>query len=247
MGGNTTLNTKEITKCTLRFCDADFVKKLNDLYRKVGGTQTSFLGMLVREGYKSIAPMYANIDVSGKSQKKTPNTRTEADGGNREKGGKKPRLMRDGRRRDGVGSYRCPKCRRRCSDASNASLSSSKLTPRKIRAILTLITLDCPCWVIAEIADANPKTAQFWFGRCLDAAEEWSMGSKLSGHVWIDEMRFAPTRASGSADGGWATYAGKIARDACVEAAFDSSGRGFCHLYAKKLGTPTKAAATEGL
>ena len=80
MGANTTLNTKEITKCTLRFYDADFVKKLNDLYKKVGGTQTSFLGMLVREGYKSIAPMYANIDVSGKSQKKKPNARTEAGG-----------------------------------------------------------------------------------------------------------------------------------------------------------------------
>ena len=63
MGANTTLNTKEITKCTLRFYDTDFVKKLNDLYKRVGGTKTSFLGMLVREGYKSIAPMYENIDV----------------------------------------------------------------------------------------------------------------------------------------------------------------------------------------
>lgn len=63
MGANTTLNTKEITKCTLRFYDADFVKKLNDLYRKVGGTQTSFLGMLVREGYKSVAPLYADINI----------------------------------------------------------------------------------------------------------------------------------------------------------------------------------------
>lgn len=73
------------------------------------------------------------------------------------------------------------------------------------------------------------------------------MGSKLSGHVWIDEMRFAPTRASGLVDGVWATCAEKIARGACMEAAFDSSGRGFCHLYAKKLGTPTKAAVTECL
>lgn len=63
MGANTTLNTKEITKCTLRFYDADFVKKLNDLYRKVGGTQTSFLGMLVREGYKSVALLYADINI----------------------------------------------------------------------------------------------------------------------------------------------------------------------------------------
>ena len=95
----------------------------------------------------------------------------------------KVRLMRDGKRHDGVARYECPKCHRHYSDASNASLSPSKLTPRKIRAILTLITLDCPCWVIAEIADVNQKTAQFWFDRCLDAATEWSMGSKLSGHL----------------------------------------------------------------
>ena len=55
--------------------------------------------------------------------------------------------------------------------------SPSKLTPSKIRAILALIALDCPGWVIADV---NPKTAQFWFDRCLDAATEWSMGSKLS-------------------------------------------------------------------
>lgn len=159
----------------------------------------------------------------------------------------KARLMRDGRRRDGVRSYRCPKCGRRCSDASNTSLSSSKLTPRKIRAILTLIALDCPGWVIAEIADVNPKTAQFWFDRCLDAATEWSMGPKLSGHVWIDEMRFAPTRASGLVDGVWTTYAGKIARDAYMEVAFDSNRRAFCHLYSGKLGSPTKAMVTDCL
>ena len=84
----------------------------------------------------------------------------------------KVRLMRDGKRHDGVARYECPKCHRHYSDASNASLSPSKLTPRKIRAILTLITLDCPCWVIAEIADVNQKTAQFWFDRCLDAVTE---------------------------------------------------------------------------
>ena len=159
----------------------------------------------------------------------------------------KARLMGDGKRHDGVARYECPKCHRHYSDASNTSLSSSKLTPSKIRAILTLIALDCPGWVIAEIADVNPKTAQFWFDRCLDAATEWSMGSRLSGHVWIDEMRFAPTRASGFVDGVWTTYAGKIAKDAYMEVAFDSSGRGFCHLYAKKLGSPTKAMVTDCL
>ena len=60
----------------------------------------------------------------------------------------------------------------------------------------------------------------------------------LSGQVWIDEMRFAPTRASGFVDGVWTTYAGRIAKDAYMEVAFDFSDRGFCHLYAKKLGTP---------
>ena len=159
----------------------------------------------------------------------------------------KARLMGDGKRHDGVARYECPKCRRHYSDASNTSLSSSKLTPSKIRAILTLITLDCPCWVIAEIADVNPKTAQFWFDRCLDAATEWSKASRLSGHVWIDEMRFAPTRASGLVDGVWTTYAGKIAKDAYMEVAFDSSCRAFCHLYAKKLGSPTKAMVTDCL
>ena len=107
--------------------------------------------------------------------------------------------------------------------------------------------MDCPDWVVAEIAGVNEKTAQFWVDRCLDAAWEWSNASKLSGHVWIDEMRFAPTRATGFVDGIWTTYAGRIAKDAYMEVAFDSGGRGFCHLYAKKFGTPTKAAVTECL
>ena len=32
-----------------------------------------------------------------------------------------------------------------------------------------------------------------------------------------------------------------------MEVAFDASGRGFCHLYASKLGTPSKAMVTECL
>ena len=57
---NAVLNTKQITKCTLRFYDPTFVEKLNSLYKKVGGTQTSFLGMLVKEGYKVVSPLYEN-------------------------------------------------------------------------------------------------------------------------------------------------------------------------------------------
>ena len=156
-------------------------------------------------------------------------------------------LVADGHRHDGVARYECPKCGRHFSDSSSTSLSSSKLTPGRIRAILTLITMDCPDWVVAEIAGINEKTAQFWVDRCLDAASEWSNASKLSGRVWIDEMRFAPTRATGFVDGVWTTYAGRIAKDAYMEVAFDASGRGFCHLYASKLGTPSKAMVTECL
>lgn len=73
------------------------------------------------------------------------------------------------------------------------------------------------------------------------------MGPRLSGHVWIDGMGFAPTRASGLADGVWTAYAGKIAKDACMEAAFDSNRRAFCRLYSGKLGSPTKAMVTDCL
>lgn len=52
------LNTKQITRCTLRFYDPEFVKNLNALYKKVGGTQSSFLGMLIKEGYKVVSPLY---------------------------------------------------------------------------------------------------------------------------------------------------------------------------------------------
>lgn len=52
------LNTKQITRCTLRFYDPSFVEKLNSLYKKVGGTQSSFLGMLIKEGYKVMSPLY---------------------------------------------------------------------------------------------------------------------------------------------------------------------------------------------
>ena len=80
-----------------------------------------------------------------------------------------------------------------------------------------------------------------------DAAREWSNASKLSGRVWTDEMRFAPTRATGFANGVWTTYAGRIAKDAYMEVAFDAAGRGFCRLCSSKLGAPSRAMVTECL
>lgn len=91
---------------------------------------------------------------------------------------------------------------------------------------------------VSWILGIDQKIAQFWWDRCLDAIQKWSAKSTLSKHVWIDEMRFAPTRASGFVDGVWSTYAGKIAKDAYLEVAFDCGGSGFCRLYAEKLGTP---------
>lgn len=150
------------------------------------------------------------------------------------------RLRRDGKRKDGAQRYECPICGRHSCDTTDTSLSSSKLSLEMIRKTVTLILLDCPDWVIAWILGIDQKTAQFWRDRCLDAAQEWSEESTLSGHVRIDEMRFAPTRASGLADGVWTTYAGKIAKDAYLEIAFDAKGDGFCKLYAEKLGTPNR-------
>jgi len=157
-------------------------------------------------------------------------------------------LRRDGKRGDGVVQYECPKCGRKFCDASNSSLSASKLPVGKIRSVVTMIAMDCPDWVVAEVAGVNIKTVQFWVDRCLDAAVAWSKEAKLSKHFWFDEMRFAPTRATGFEDGVWTTYAGKIAKDSYMEVAFD--GRtGFCHVFYDKLGTPTRdmiAKAFEG-
>ena len=148
-------------------------------------------------------------------------------------------LSKDGRRHDGIQSYVCPKCGKRYSDSSSTSLASSKLTLDKIKEVITLIMLDCPDWVVAWICEVNIKTAQYWRDRCLDVAEEWSNESKLSGHVYMDEMRFAPTRATGLVEGVWTTYIGKKAKDVYMEVVFDSKGQGFCKVY-PKLGTPTR-------
>ena len=150
------------------------------------------------------------------------------------------RLRKDGKRGDGSQRYECPICGRHSCDTTATSLASSKLPLGTIRKMITLIMLDCPDWVVSYILGVGEKTAQFWKDRCLDAAAEWSKESTLSGHVWIDEMRFAPTRASGFVDGVWTTYAGRIAKDAYMEIAFDAKGGGFCKLYSEKLGMPTR-------
>jgi transposase-like protein len=156
-------------------------------------------------------------------------------------------LSRDGKRRDGVQTYVCPKCGRKSCDASNTSLASSKLTLETIRETIGLIMADCPDWVASWIVGIDIKTVQFWRDRCLDASQEWAKASTLSGHVWIDEMRFAPTRSGGLVDGVWVTYGGRLAKDAYLEVAFDASGSGFCKLYAEKLGTPTRNMVLETL
>ena len=86
-----------------------------------------------------------------------------------------------------------------------------------MREILAPIVLDCPDWVVAEIAGVNVRTVQFWVDRCLNASQKWAMESQLSGHVWTDEMRFAPARADGVA--ACRTYKGRIAKDAYLEVA----------------------------
>ena len=156
-------------------------------------------------------------------------------------------LRKDGKAEGGVQRCECPVCGKHSRDSSGTSLSSSELPVSAIEKAVALIVLDCPDWVISWVLGIDRKTAQFWRDRCLDAASEWSAESKLSGHVWIDEMRFAPTRAGGFADGVWTTYSGRMAKDAYLEVAFDSKGDGCCRLYRGKLGMPTKKMVLKAL
>src|SRR5574344_137222 len=57
------LNTQQITRCTMRIYDPDFAKKLSELYRKIGGNQNDFFVLLMREGYKSLAPLYQDMSI----------------------------------------------------------------------------------------------------------------------------------------------------------------------------------------
>lgn len=102
-------------------------------------------------------------------------------------------LWKDGKRKkDGVQAYVCPKCRRKSCDTAGTSLHASKIPLHKVRLIVALVMLDLPAWIISVFAGVSDETAGFWRDRCLDAAQSWSRESRLSGHVWIDEMQFAP-------------------------------------------------------
>ena len=139
-------------------------------------------------------------------------------------------LWKNGKRKDGVQDYLCPKCRKHYSDTTDTALSHSRLSIHKIKEIIALIMLGCPDWVISYIAEVNEKTAQIWRDRCLDAANEWSRKPKLRNIVFMDEMLFSPSRMKGvSMDD--QTADGTYPKDIYVGIAFDSSGYGFCHRY----------------
>lgn len=158
----------------------------------------------------------------------------------------KSRLWRDGKRKDGTQRYRCPGCGARLASTSNTSLHSSKISAEKIRQIVTLTMFDLPIWVMAKIAGVSDQTAFFWRDRCLDAAQQWSRESTLSGHVWIDEMQFAPIRAKGAVET-YLTYRGKIGKNAYLEVAIDSKGNGFCRAYDTRTGIPTRDMVMDAL
>ena len=57
------LNSKQVTRCTLRFYDPKLANDLEILWKKIGGTQNDFFTMLIKEGYKSISPLYEHINL----------------------------------------------------------------------------------------------------------------------------------------------------------------------------------------
>ena len=54
------LNTKTITRLTLRIYDCEFRSKLDDLLSKTNMTQQDFFMMLIREGYNNVYPRYTS-------------------------------------------------------------------------------------------------------------------------------------------------------------------------------------------
>lgn len=157
------------------------------------------------------------------------------------------RLWKDGKRRGGVQAYVCPVCGPKSCGSASTSLASSKLTMPMMEKAMAPIMLGCPDWVVAWIFGISQKTAQFWRGGCLDASLRWSAESRLSGHVRIGEVRFAPAGAAGLAKGAWTTYAGRMAKGACLEVASDAGGNGFCKLRSDKLGTPARGMVLDAL
>lgn len=55
------LNTKTVTRLTLRIYDSEFKSKLEELLSKTNMTQQDFFMMLIREGYNNVYPRYASV------------------------------------------------------------------------------------------------------------------------------------------------------------------------------------------
>lgn len=152
-------------------------------------------------------------------------------------------IVKNGKRKDGVQTYKCTVCGRRCSDTNESSLSSSKLSLDSISNLVTLIMIGSPDWAIAKIMHVNVKTAQFWRDRCIDAANEWANACILSGHVYMDEMFFSSAR-SGNGFKTVMTADDSHSRRVAMSIAFDSNGNGCCHVYMKS-GTPSFKLVTK--
>ena len=57
------LNTKIVTRVTLRIYDPEFGSSLDELLSKTKMTQQDFFMMLIREGYNNVYPRYANVPL----------------------------------------------------------------------------------------------------------------------------------------------------------------------------------------
>lgn len=141
-------------------------------------------------------------------------------------------LVKNGKRNDGVQTYRCKCCGKRYSDTNNYSLSSSKLSLNEIKNLITLILIGSPDWAISQIMKINVKTAQYWKDRCIDAANEWANSNILSDHVFIDEMFFSSSRSDRNFET-IMTADDVHARRIAMSIAFDIHGKGCCHVHMK--------------
>ena len=69
------LNTKTITRLTLRIYDCEFRSKLDDLLSKTNMTQQDFFMMLIREGYNNVYPRYMSVPSVNVNLKKEDDER----------------------------------------------------------------------------------------------------------------------------------------------------------------------------
>ena len=69
------LNTKIVTRVTLRIYDPEFGSSLDELLSKTKMTQQDFFMMLIREGYNNVYPRYANVPLVNVNLKKEDDER----------------------------------------------------------------------------------------------------------------------------------------------------------------------------